>query len=285
LKPLQRTIQTPVERAGVGVNTGLEITVRLRPAGPDTGIIFVRADIKGSPTVPAALEHVVPKLRRTALRRGDAEVQMTEHVLAAVAALEIDNLIVELTGPELPTTDGSALIFAEMLQEAGALEQERPRRVLTLGEPITIADDSSSITALPAAQGLTISYTLDYERPALPAQHFEILVTPDRFLTELAPARTFVLESEAAGLLASGLGRGASLENTLVVRDDGSLVYGELRFPDEFARHKAVDVLGDLHLVGGALVARIVAIKTGHAHNFRLVERIRDSALKVPLSD
>ena len=282
MRPQQRTIQKPVEHTGVGVNLGRKVTVRLLPAAPDTGVVFTRSDLPGSPMVAASFEHVVPKFRRTVVRQGEAEVQMTEHLLAAAAGLEIDNLAVELTGEELPACDGSARIFAEILQEAGAVDQGRPRVLRTPREPITITDEMSTITASPAAEGLTISYTLEYSQLSIPPQHVELRVTPASFLGELAPARTFVFQSEAPGLLSSGLGRGASLENTLVVRDNGSLVYGELRFPDEFARHKVVDLLGDLRLVGSGVVARVDAARSGHTHNLRLLERLRSELVEIP---
>jgi len=283
LKALQKTIQKPAEFTGVGVNVGREVTMRLLPAAPDTGITFVRVDLPSSPAIPASPGHVVPSLRRTVLRRGDAEVQMTEHILAAVSGLEVDNLVVEMRGPEFPACDGSARVFAALLQQAGIVEQQAPRPRRTLAEEVTVTDDNSRITALPAPDGgLTISYTLEYPHLALPAQHFEIRVTPESFLAELAPARTFVFQREAPALLASGLGRGASLENTLVLRDDGSLIYGQLRFPDEFARHKVVDLLGDLRLLGGGIAARIIAVRSGHAQNLRLINEMLPKLAVLP---
>jgi len=274
LKRPQKTIQKPVERTGVGLNLGLEVTLRLRPAPPDAGVTFVRTDLPGAPAIPASPEFAVPKARRTGLRRGDAEVQMTEHLLAAVAGFEIDNLLVEIDGPELPAGDGSALLFAEMLQEAGLASQDAPSRILTLRKPITIAEGTGTIVALPAPNGLSLSYTLDFEDSGIGPQHFETNLSPERFLAELAPARTFVFESEAEQLLQSGFGRGASYANTLVVRPDGSVIENRLRFPDEFARHKALDLLGDLRLAGPGLLARILAVKSGHAHNLRLAELV-----------
>jgi UDP-3-O-acyl N-acetylglucosamine deacetylase len=272
---MQRTIQNPAEFTGVGVNLGRAATLRLLPAPPDSGVSFVRADLPGAPSIAASPDNVVPKLRRTVLRKGDAEVQMTEHLLAAVHGLDLDNLVVELRGPEFPACDGSARAFSDLLLKAGIVEQDRPRVVRTLAEPVSVSDDSSTITAQPAAAGLSVSYTLEYPNLSLPSQHFDIQVTPDNFARELAPARTFVFQREAPALLASGLGRGASLENTLVLRDDGSLIYGRLRFPDEFARHKAVDLLGDLRLLGAGVAARIIAVRSGHAQNLQLVEQIR----------
>jgi UDP-3-O-[3-hydroxymyristoyl] N-acetylglucosamine deacetylase/3-hydroxyacyl-[acyl-carrier-protein] dehydratase len=279
LNPQQRTIRAPAERTGVSLNLGVEATVRVRPAPPDSGVTFVRTDLPCAPSIPATPSHVVPKQRRTVLRREGAEVQMVEHLLAAIAGLEIDNVVVEVNGPELPAGDGSARLFAELLQEAGSVEQDRPRRLLTLRKPVNIVEGNGTIVALPATDGLTLSYTLDYDQPGLPPQHVEVPLSPERFLADLAPARTFVLESEAAGLQAKGFGRGASYDNVLVVSKDGTPVNNRLRFADEFARHKALDLLGDLRLAGGGLVARVLAVKSGHAHNLRLVERIARDAV------
>lgn len=298
---LQKTIENAVERSGVGVNLGLEVTVRMLPAPPDAGVVFVRADLRGSPSVRVSPENVAPEPRRTVLRCGKAEVQMTEHVLAAVAGLDVDNLTIEVTGPELPVGDGSALLYAEMLLEAGVAEQNRPRRAATLREPIMIADcqlpiassesrmahpadpkpgpgdrqSQASILAEPADEGLTLSYTLDYADGPLPSQTYELRLTPEAFVAELAPARTFIFEREAAHLIASGFGRAANPENTLVIRPDGSILGNELRFSDEFARHKVVDLLGDLRLAAGGLVASIRAVRSGHAHNLRLAEAVK----------
>ena len=277
----QKTIQKAVECTGIGVNLGREVTVRLVPAPPDSGVTFVRTDLAGAPRIPVSPDYVDPKLRRTVLHKGDAEVQMTEHLLAAVAGLDIDNLTVELKGPEFPACDGSAQLFTRKLVEAGTIEQDRPRTLFTVREPITVSDEHCSISAFPASEGLSLSYTLEYPHVSLPPQRFDVQITPETFVRELAPARTFVFQREAPGLLASGLGRGASLENTLVLRDDGSLIYGTLRFPDELARHKTVDLLGDLRLLGSGLAARIVAVRSGHAQNVQLVGLIRANRVEL----
>jgi UDP-3-O-acyl N-acetylglucosamine deacetylase len=270
----QRTIGRVVERTGVGVNLGRTVTVRLRPAPPEAGLSFVRMDLAGSPSILVAPAAVAREPRRTILRAGKAEVQMTEHLLATVAGFEVDNLAIEVSGPELPVGDGSALLFAEMVQEAGVVEQDRPRPRAALREPIRIAEGAATLEAVPAEDGLTLSYTLEYPNTPLARQAFELRITPESFARELAAARTFVFEQEAPRLIARGFGRGANPENTLVVRADGSLLWGRLRFPEEFARHKMVDLLGDLRLAGGGLLARIRAVRSGHAHNLRLAEQV-----------
>jgi UDP-3-O-[3-hydroxymyristoyl] N-acetylglucosamine deacetylase/3-hydroxyacyl-[acyl-carrier-protein] dehydratase len=278
LKPKQKTVQTPIERSGVGMNLGQPVVMRLVPAPPDAGVVFVRTDLEDRPSVPADLDHVAPEERRTVLRNGQAEVQMVEHLMAALAGFDIDNVTVELSGPELPGGDGSALLFAEMLEEAGVETQDAPRRLLTLRKPITLGEGSSTIVALPASEGLWVAYTLDYDDNRLPTQHVDYQVTKDVFVRELAPARTFVFEEEAQALLDRGFGAGASTENVLVVRDDGTVLDNALRFDDEFARHKALDLLGDLRLVGQGLLAHVLAVKTGHAATLALVRRIAEAA-------
>jgi len=285
LSVAQKTVREPAQFTGIGVNLGREVTLRILPAPPNTGIIFRRTDLPNAPSIPVSPEYVCPMERRTMLQHGEAQVQMTEHLLAAASGLEIDNLVVEVSGPELPAGDGSARVFTDLLLTAGPLEQDTPRVLRTLAGPVTIAEGSSTITASPSTEGITVSYTLEYTGLAIAAQRFEIHVTPESFAAELASARTFVLQSEAAALLSSGFGRGASLENTLVLRQDGSLVYGDYRFPDELARHKAVDLLGDLRLVGTGIAARIDAVRTGHAHNFRLVQLLASKLIAIPAND
>lgn len=286
MKLLQKTIGNAVECRGIGVNLGREVAVRFLPAPPDSGVTFVRADLPDTPCIPATPDFVVPRLRRTVLRKDDAEVQMTEHVLAAASGLDIDNLVVELRGAEFPAGDGSSQLFAQALQQAGIVEQDKPRALRTPRQQVTVADEGSTMSAFPAHDGaITISYTLEYPNLPLAPQRYEVTVNPETFIKELAQARTFVFQREAPALLVSGLGRGASLENTLVLRDDGSLVYGRFRFPDELARHKVVDLLGDLRLLGGGIAVRIVAARSGHAQNFQLVEALRAVLVEIPSPD
>jgi len=279
LKPKQQTIQKPVERQGVGVNTGQPVTLRLLPAEPDSGITFVRTDLPDAPPIPATLDHLASTPRRTALRNGAAEVEMIEHLLAALSGFGIDNATAELDAPELPIGDGSASLFADMLCEAGTVEQDAPRRLLAIPKPITISEGPATIVALPASEGLTISYTLDYDDVALDPQHYEARIDLDQFIEDLAPARTFVTEREARVLLDAGFGKAASTSIVVVIRDDGSILDNKLRFPDEPARHKALDLLGDLRLVGPGLIARVIAVKSGHGTNYKLAEQILRDAM------
>lgn len=270
----QRTLARPTaELTGVGLHTGIEVTVRAKPAEPGTGVVFVRTDVPGYARIPCSVFARTHQQRRTALRSGDVEVHTVEHLVSAAMALGIDNLEVEMTGEEMPGMDGSALRFLELLRDAGVHEQEAPCKEIVITEPVEVSHGEASIVALPYPQGLRISYTLDYPVPTLPSMYYSVEVTAERFGNEIAPARTFCLRREAEMLLAAGLGKGANTDNTVVMDDDGT-VEGELRFPDEPVRHKILDLLGDLALVGAPLRAHIIAVKSGHELNAALANRI-----------
>jgi UDP-3-O-[3-hydroxymyristoyl] N-acetylglucosamine deacetylase/3-hydroxyacyl-[acyl-carrier-protein] dehydratase len=275
---MQRTISGVVEISGTGLHTGNDVHLRLKPAEPSTGVVFIRTDLPGAPRVPAHIDCFIDYPRRTSLRRREAEVQTVEHFLATLMGLGIDNLEVELDSPEMPALDGSSLEFYKLLKSAGVIDQPKaPKNLFVLKEPITITEDSASIVALPSENGqLVVSYTLDYDQSFLPPQHMALHINENTFEKDLAPARTFCLEDEAEELLRAGLGRGASTENTLVVGMDG-VKDNELRFENEFVRHKVTDLLGDLYLAGVDIVAHIVALRSGHNLNIQLVENIVDA--------
>jgi len=262
----------------VGVNSGAEITVRLRPAAVGTGIRFVRVDLPGKPEIPATPEFATSRLRRTALRKGDpqtggAEVQLVEHILAALHGMRVDNVVIETNGVEMPVGDGSANIYVDALEEANILEQDRPRREVVITEPISFAARDASLVALPCENGLKVSFTLDY-RPTIRPQHASWDITPDTFRDELGPARTFCLEEEIEELRSRNLGKGATYLNTLVIGRSG-VIQNTLRYDDEPCRHKIMDIVGDLCLAGVDVNAHVIGIKSGHALNVRLAERIR----------
>jgi UDP-3-O-[3-hydroxymyristoyl] N-acetylglucosamine deacetylase/3-hydroxyacyl-[acyl-carrier-protein] dehydratase len=235
----------------------------------------VRTDIPGYVRIPATVKHRVTSQRRTALRKGEAEVHTIEHLLSAVAGLGIDNLEIELDGAELPGADGSARPFVELLRNAGIHEQDVPVREVVVREPIGISHGGASLVALPY-DGLRVSYTLDHPSvPTMPSMHFTTEIDGEHYEKEVAPARTFVLRREAEMLLAAGLGKGANTENTVVINDDGK-VDGAMRFSDEPVRHKILDILGDLALLGAPLRAHIIAVKSGHELNAALVRKITE---------
>lgn len=270
----QRTLKAPVGLTGVGIHRGEAVQLRLLPAEPDSGIVFRRTDLDGAPEVPATHRFAVQRNRQTVLKDGAVEIETIEHFLSAAHALRLDNVLAEIDGPELPGMDGSARDFADLLAEAEFVEQKKPRASFRLDRTIVVENGESAIVAFPYEGGLKVSYTLDYPPGSfLPSQHCSFDVSPEVYRRELAPARTFCLESEAEQLRAAGFGKGANTDNTLVIGADG-VIDNELRFDDEFARHKALDLVGDLGLLGVDLEAHVMATKSGHATNVLLVKEL-----------
>jgi UDP-3-O-[3-hydroxymyristoyl] N-acetylglucosamine deacetylase/3-hydroxyacyl-[acyl-carrier-protein] dehydratase len=213
-------------------------------------------------------------MRRTSLGNGQVQIHTVEHIMAAICGLGIDNLDIEITNNEIPGFDGSAKVIVDALIEAGLKELEVGKSYFSLREPVFIQDENASIVALPSAE-FRISYTLSYEGlPLLRSGYLDYKYTPDYFQNEIAPARTFCLEEEADDLQGKGLGAGANYENTLVVGKKG-VIKNKLRFEDEFVRHKILDLIGDLYLLGCPLKAHVIAIKSGHELNLRLLKKIR----------
>ncbi len=271
----QRTIAKPVELSGLGLFSGIPVRLCFRPAPPDHGVVFVRTDLGGA-AIPALVSHVVKRPRRSALKAGEATVETTEHCLSAVAGLNIDNLIVEINGPELPGLDGSAQPYAQALLSGELTEQAAPQRVLVLDEPISVRHDDTYLAAIPCADpGVEVLYELDYSgQPAIGRQVYLYNACKQDYLREIAPARTFVLQEEARALQALGLGKHLTARDILVLDRDGPLDGNLWRFPDECVRHKILDLLGDLKLLGVPVQARLVAVKSGHALNQALVKEL-----------
>jgi len=277
----QRTIAQDVFMNGVGIHTGVPVSIRLLPAPPQTGVVFVRTDLPHRPTIPVKSAQVVDvgkSVRRTTLSKDGIEVQTVEHFMASLWGAGIDNVYVEVSGAEMPGFDGSALQFLQQLKRAGTTEQPAPRRYFTLREPIIVEDGESSISVFPD-HTLRISYILSYNHPMLKPQFVSYSSNNGASFEEaIAPARTFCLQEEAKALRAAGFGRGATYENTLVIGEAG-VINNTLRFEDEFARHKTLDLLGDLYLLGAHLRAHVIAIKSGHPLNVKLVKKL-DQALE-----
>jgi len=271
----QRTIARNAGLSGVALFSGAKADLRLLPAGPDTGIVFVRTDLPDKPRIPACAEFVGSTMRRTLLKRGPVEVGTVEHILAALSGAQVDNVIIEIDGDEVPNIDGSAVGFYTAVKEAGAVEHPAERPVLFVNDPITVQDGDIAMFALPNEHGMSVSYTLDYDSPLIETQSYAFNFTEEAFARDIAPARTFCLSTEVDELKRRGLGRGATYKNTLVVSEKG-VIDNELRFPDEFVRHKVLDVLGDLCLLGADLYARVVAVKSGHTLNVKLARALRE---------
>lgn len=270
----QRTIKRPVEFHGRGLHTGQESHVVVKPAQADHGIVFCRTDLDGSPHVPAHITKLVQKERRTSLREGPADISTVEHLMASLFALQVDNVLIEIDGEEVPGLDGSALPIASKVREAESVELKTPRKLFKLDEPIYVRDGDVSIVALPAEDGLTVQYHLDQRTGDTEAiQSFGIKLSDEAFLAQVAPARTFVMRQEVEALQAAGLGKGANRQNTLVMGPNGP-EENELRFSDELARHKVLDLLGDIALGGFDLCAHLIATRSGHSTNHRLVRNL-----------
>lgn len=275
----QRTIARPAEVRGVGFFHGADVTIRFHPAAPDAGIVFERVDLPGRPRVPARLDSVVPSQRRTTIKSGEASVEMIEHVMAALAGLRVDNAVVQIDAGECPGCDGSSRVFVEAIDEAGIEEQDRMRPVLVVDEPVSIREGDAVLAIHPPgpAGGLTLSYHLDYGRgAAIPAQSFCVGLSPESFREEIGPSRTFLLEAEAAALRAAGIGA-RTTEADILLFGQGGVVGNELRYPDECARHKILDMVGDLALVGADLHGFVVAYRSGHQTNAALGRRILET--------
>jgi len=275
---VQRTIASEARVSGIGLHSGAPCHVVFKPAAPDTGIVFVRSDLPGRPGLRAHGDLLCQRMRRTALAAvvngHEVEVHTPEHFLAAAAGLGIDNLRVELDAVEFPGLDGSAIEFGAALQQAGIVEQDAARKSFELTEPVSAGDSRASIVALPHKGGLRITYTLDDHGGALGApQMIEIELSEATFLKQIAPARTFCLAKEVEMLRAMGLGKGANYQNTCVY-DGERVIDNELRFVDEAARHKVLDLIGDLALCTRPINAHIIAVRTGHHQNMALVQEL-----------
>ena len=284
--PRQNTIRAAREVEGVGLHTGARTRLRFLPAPVHTGIVFRRTDLAGSPEVPALVAHVVDTDRGTTLGVGEARVHTVEHVLSAAVALGIDNLYVELDGHEPPAGDGSASLFFDLLSDAGVEEQDAPARVLVVGETFSVNDKVSSYVVAPSPD-YRVSTTIEFEHPLIGRQFGSFRISRDSYGTQVAPARTFCFEREVAELRERGLAQGGTVDNAVVLSETGVLGGAELRFADEFVRHKALDVVGDLALVGARLAAHVVAERPGHRGNValarELVARQEKKALARPI--
>jgi len=269
----QKTIASVVSYQGRGLHKGQPVKLIFRPAPVDTGIVFIRTDLPGRPAIPAGVEWVVDTTRGTTLQSDQGEIYTVEHLLAAVAGLGINNLYLEIDSLEPPAADGSAKPFVTILTKAGLQEQEKDCSALVLEKPLWIREKDKFIVALPADY-LQISFTLVYEHPAIKTQFAHYVVEPGIFRQDIAPARTFGFLAEVEQLKARGLALGASLENVVVLGTEEPL--NPLRFADEFVRHKILDLVGDLSLLGQPLQAHIIAVKSGHSLNTRLAKLIKE---------
>lgn len=276
---LQKTIKAEGKIAGRGLFAGKEAKVVFRPAAADTGVVFVRTDVPEAVRIAAIAPNLAERSRRTTIKKGSVSIETVEHCLAAINALEIDNVVVEVNGSELPAPDCSSNEYFKVLKHAGVVEQQVGRKEFVVTEPLSVAAGDASIYALPYADdGLNITYDLDYGgHTGIGRQIFSCRLTAESFEKNLAPARTFLLEAEAKQFQARGMGTHVGPRDLLVINSDGP-IKNSYRFPNECVRHKIVDLIGDLTLVGRAIKGRIVAYKSGHTLNQRLVRKLYEVA-------
>jgi len=270
----QRTIVKEVSLEGVGLHTGEPSRVTFKPGPPNTGVVFDRVDLDGRARVCARVGNVTGASRGTTLTENGVTVYTVEYLCAAATGLGVDNLLVEIDGPEPPATDGSSVVFARALLDAGIVEQDEPRRFIVLDKPFDYKQDGAEMTIVPE-DNLRISFTIRFEHPYLKSQFYTFDVGEDNFVEEIAPARTFALESEIEMLRAAGLIKGGTLECAVVVGDNGPLNEDGLRFDDEPVRHKILDLMGDLTLFGAHFRGHIIAMRSGHAVNVGMIRSVK----------
>ena len=280
----QSTIQRPARVSGRGYWSGQVVDVEFRPAPANHGIVFVRTDLSHRPRIQAAIGNRAKGPRRTTLVQQGHTVEMVEHVLAALAGLQIDNCEIWVNRPEMPGCDGSSRQFVEVLLHAERSEQESPRRHIVIDSIIRVGDEKSWIQCEPGCSGrLEIDYQLNYWQPSIGKQQCSLIVSPQSFQNEVASARTFLLESEANLLREQGLGRNVGYDEILVFGEDGP-IQNRLRFDNECARHKVLDMIGDLSLVGQDIQGRFTAYRSGHRLNAQMARAIVDHARLVDSS-
>ncbi len=311
----QRTIQKSVSYTGVGLHTGEKATLTFHPAPENHGIVFVRSDLENKPQIPALVDYVlrddsIDSLRGTNIHKDGVTVYTVEHVMAALAGMQIDNVVVELTAPEPPVGDGSAMPYVNMILEAGVVEQQEPKNYLVIEETLTYHDEQKGIdiVALPL-DDFRITVMIDYKNPALGSQHSGLFSLEKEFIPEFAPARTFCFLHEVEMLIQQGLIKGGSLDNAVVICDkplsevnedlirnslkinsnvfvgeNGILNNRSLRFKNEPARHKLLDLLGDLYLVGAPIKGQILAARPGHKANIEFARQLREYYKKQQLT-
>jgi UDP-3-O-[3-hydroxymyristoyl] N-acetylglucosamine deacetylase len=281
----EHTLAGPAICAGVGLHTGKRVRMAIRPAAAGSGVVFIRTDIKDQDNrVPATGEAVVAtRLGTVIANAAGVQVSTIEHLMAALAALGVDNVTVELDGPEVPIMDGSAAPFIELLDRAGFRRQDQPQRYIEVLEPVVVEEEGGKSAKLLPCDRFEMFFEIEFPTAAIGRQSVDLVITEDTFREELSAARTFGFVEEVEALRAAGLARGGSLENAVVIDGDRVLNAEGLRFPDEFVRHKALDAVGDLYVLGMPILGRFEGRKAGHGLNNAVVRALlaRPSAWRV----
>ena len=268
----RHTIARAAAISGTCLHAGTVVNMRLEPATPGQGIVFVRADLGGA-SIPARYDLVGETRLGTMLEKDGARVGVVEHLMAAVAGAGVDDLTVVLDGPEPPILDGDALSYLTLIHDAGLKDQKTPRQAIEVLKPVRVSQKDATASLTPAATA-AYEFEIEFPAPAIGRQTFSLDFTPENFAKAIAPARTFGFLRELEGLRAMNLARGASLDNTLALDDGGVVNAGLMRFPDEFVRHKILDAIGDMALAGRPLRARFHGIRSGHAVNNALLRAL-----------
>lgn len=271
----QTTIQKPAFYSGISLHQGIKTNLTFRPAPANFGIQFVRIDLDHRPSVEACLNNIHSLNRGTTLSKNGVLVHTIEHIMAAFIGLGVDNVVVEMDGNEPPLGDGSSDPFVKMIQDSGIIELNEERKIIILDEPVWIHEGDSSIVALPY-DGFKISFTLSYKNTQIGDQYAEFEINQQNFLNEISVCRTFCFYDEVEQLMDLGLIKGGSLDNAVVATKDAILSKECLRYNDEFVRHKILDLMGDLYLLGSPLKAHLIAIKSGHAVNVKMAKAIEE---------
>ena len=271
----QRTLKTSVRATGVGLHTGTKVTLVLRPAQPDTGIVFCRSDLPGAPAIPAHALNVTDTRMATVLEKDGARVSTVEHLMSAFFGLGIDNAYVDVSAEEVPIMDGSAGTFVFLLQQAGIEEQAAPKKYIRVLKPVALEQGDKRVRLEPF-EGFRVGFTSEFNHPVFESTGTDVDIDfgDVSFVKEIARARTFGFTQEVEAMRAAGLGRGGSLDNAIVVDDFRVLNADGLRFEDEFVKHKALDAVGDLYLLGHPLIGAFRGHKSGHAMNNQLVRAL-----------
>ena len=270
---LQQTLRSEISISGTGLMLGEKVEMTIKPAPADTGIIFERIDQPGKPEVKVCPENCAEVLPRcTSLKSGETTISSIEHLLSAFAGLRIDNAIIEIDAQEPPSLDGSALPYVRKINEVGMTQQDVPRRLIEVVEPFAVSDDNKQLIFLPSD---TFEVTFAYDHPMTSPQFATWEISPETYINEIAPARSFCFEAEIEALQSLGIGKGANYENVLVVKDDGE-TSSELRFQDEFVRHKTLDLIGDLYLAGYLPRARVISMRSGHTFHAQFVKTLAE---------
>lgn len=271
----QHTLAKPASLAGTSLHTGEKVTLTLKPAEPGTGLRFRRVDLKDQPFIPAKVENVQTVERATTLAQGSVKVHTVEHVISALTGLGVDNAIIEMDANEPPIGDGSARPYVECIKKAGLVAQDQLRRVFEVREPIHLETKGGSFITIIPDKKFRVSVTQAGSNEKF-TQFYSTEITPETYEREIAPARTFVYYSDVQPLLEKGLIKGGSLENAIVLRDDAIMSKEPLRFPEELARHKILDLIGDLMLSGKRILGHVIAVKPGHGPNTEMARKLVD---------